>query len=358
MEARRARVALVMPVRNEEAAVELTLMSVLASRRLPDECIVADGLSVDQTVEKIERLRDGVFRERGIDLRIVPNRELWAGSGRNRAIEATSCDIVLLADFGNPLDPLWVERMIRPFETDPTVDVVTGMFLPREESDYEHCVGAIHYFDNTLVARLTEKERLALVPKVVAPGGLSIALTRKIWQRAGGLPEWLPKAQDKLFSRKLYALGATVAIAWDAYVKHHMRSTPGALFKQMFLYGRGNGQSRYVSKHFLKLTGFYSINFCLLALWTLSWVFPTAAIPLIVAYLYRAGWQKLRVVDGKIKKSSYLWLAPLVVFPRDLGVMLGHVVGWLEWLFIPRYRRLFWGYVKDCPPDRLPVLAR
>ncbi len=350
---KRVTVALVMPVRNEERAVEETLSAVLASTRLPDECVIADGMSSDRTAEKIR-----AFQNRGLQIRVVPNPTVFCGGGRNRAIEQTNCEVIVIADFGNRVDPKWIENIVRPFEEQKDVDVVGGMFRPWIRSDFEHCMAAIHYFEDYTLDQYSEEERERLLPEVLAPGGMCIAHTRRIWERAKGFPEWLAKGQDKLFSRKIHALGGRIAVAWDAIVHHHIRSTPGQVFKQLFLYGRGNGQMRYVSEHFFKLIGFYGLLLCLLVygfVFNVAWI---VALALSLAYYWHSGISKVRRIRARPWKTCYLWLTALALFARDFGTIAGHVFGWAEWIFQPRYRRLFREYTQDCPQKSLKVIAR
>ncbi len=350
---RRVKVALVMPVRNEENSVDATMAAVFASTRLPDEIIVADGMSNDRTVEKIMAYRRG-----DTDLRVLPNPTLFAGGGRNIGVRNTSCEIILLADFGNLLDSRWIEEMVKPFEERDDVDIVAGMFRPLVKSDFEHCMAAINYFHDYVLDRYTAEEKTALVPKVVLPGGLSIGMTRKIWEKAGGFPEWLHKAQDKLFSRKAHCVGARVCVAWNAFIFHHMRRTAKDIFMQLFLYGRGNGQGRYVDRHFLKLAAFYGLLLGLIASARTVPVAGAAALVLFAVYIYRSGIRKVVMVDGGLKHLRYLWIATTVLISRDLGSLLGHAAGWGEWLLVPRFRRLFREYAKGCDGGRLHILAR
>ncbi|MFM7151110.1 MAG: glycosyltransferase, partial [Gemmataceae bacterium] len=75
-------VSVVVPVRNEEAFIEKTLLQLL-SQDFPAngyEIIVADGRSTDTTREVVARLA-----ERHSNLILVDNPGLWSSRGRNRA---------------------------------------------------------------------------------------------------------------------------------------------------------------------------------------------------------------------------------------------------------------------------------
>jgi glycosyltransferase involved in cell wall biosynthesis len=338
----RVQVSLVMPVRNEEAMVEATLDAVFASTRLPDEIVISDGMSTDRTLEKVR-----AYGDRGVPMRVVANPTLYSGGGRNIGIRNASFDVILLADFGNKVDQHWIEEMIRPFEERDDVDIVAGLHRPWVTSDFEHCLAAIHYHHEYMLARYSPEQRLALVPKAIVPGGASLGLTRRIWERVGGYPEWLPRAQDRLFSRKAWCMGARVAVSWNAWTAHHMRRGPAEVFLQLFSYGRGNGRSRCIDRHVFRLLGVYGVVAALAVATTWSWMLGATAGALLIAYAYRAGLRKILKVDGGLNQLRYLWMAPCVVFSRDLGVLLGHLAGWLEFGCSTRYRRLFTAYTKD-----------
>lgn len=340
-----------MPVRNEEESVDATMNAIFSSTRLPDEIIIADGMSDDGTVARFM-----AYRGRGIDIRIVPNPAIYSGGGRNAGVRESSGDLVILADCGNPVAANWIEEMARPFEEQQEVDIVCGVFEPLVSGDFEHCLAAIQYSHNYLLADYSDEQRNALIPRVLLPGGGTIAMTRATFDAVGGYPEWLHRAQDKVFSRKAYALGMRVVVNWHARIVHHMRSTPAEVFRLTFEYGRGNGRSRFVNRHFFKLAGFYGSLLGLVAGAAITYWSLFIAIVALLAYTVHSGLRKVIRKDKGLKKLKYLWMTPAVLWPRDLGVLLGHVLGWLEWYIVPRYRRLFTKYMQGGDPARLPVL--
>lgn len=350
--AKRLTVALVMPVRNEETVVHRTLDAVFASSRLPDEIVIADGMSTDRTVERIK-----TYQGRHVPVHVVQNPTIYSGGGRNRAIASTACEVILLADFGNIIEPDWIAAMVRPFEEAVDVDMVAGMMRPLVTTDFEHCMAAIHYHDEYMLTRYSAAKRDSLLPTEIAPGANSLAIDRGVWERVGGFPEWLHRAQDKLFSRKAYCLGARVHVAWNACIAHHMRSTSRQVFKQLFSYGRGTGRSRYISGHCVKLAGFYGLLMVLGVSSLFAAELGVVGAALLAAYYYRSGLRKVMIVDHGLKKTRYLWLTAAVLFPRDVGTLLGHLVGWCEWFFVPKYRTLFWAYMEGCDRWTLRLLS-
>lgn len=348
------RVALVMPVRNEERYVAATLEAVFASTRLPDEIVVADAMSTDGTVAAIR-----AYADRGVPIKIVSNPTLWCGGGRNAAIEATDCDIIILGDFGNAFEPGYIEHVARAFEEDDGLDMVGGLFRIGVSTEFEHCVAAIHYHEDYVLDRLSRDEIERLLPDVLLPGGLCTSFTRRIWLAVGRQPEWLAKGQDKLFSRKVHAAGGRTALVWDAKLLYRrVRGRPGALFRQLFLYGRGNGQMHFLSKHVVKLAAVYGAVLLLLVFGLIAhWSFALAALALFCAYLWQAGLRKVIAVDGGLRTWRYVTIAVTVLLLRDAGSLLGHAVGWAEWVLVPRYRENYHRYMGGLPASRIQLVA-
>ena len=350
---RRRRVALVMPVRNEEDAVDATMAAVFNSTRLPDEIIVADALSSDATVD---RLRP--WQQRGVPLKVVRNSTIYCGGGRNVAARHSSCDVIVIVDFGNPVFPGYIEEMVRPFEEQDGIDVTMGILLPLMHTPFEHCMGTIYYDENILLRDYSLAQKQALLPAVLLPGGGCIAMTRSFLDRMGGYPEWLARSQDRLFSRKAHGLGVRIAVAWDAYCYNHVRSNPWQVWRMAYGWARCNGQSRYLRKHLLKALPFYGLIAGLLAWSPAQPLAALAALGLFMAYTARAGYRRLLRVDGGLRDVSYLWHVPALLAAGDLATIAGHAVGWFEWCSRPELRRAYYAYVEGCPPALLPVVER
>ena len=338
---KRRTVALIMPVKNEERSVAPTLDAVFASTRLPDEIIIADGQSVDRTLERVE-----AYTGRGVPIHIVPNPQIFAGAGRNCAAAVATSDILLFLDFGNLVHPRWIEEMTRPFEQDVTVDAVGGLFEPYVESDFEHCVARIQYGGMMLFSRLPRTEQLARVPSEPRLSGLGMAVARGCYQRLGGMPTWLRAAEDKLFGRKLLIARARIVLSLDALVYHHIRKDPRALFMQNLIYARGSGHIAHTHSVYSKRLLFYA---AILVAVGYGAAHPAVLpVPLLIfaAYLYRAGVRQLtKVGEGNVRFGQLLQV-PRVVIASDVGAFLGYFIGLFDWITKPQYRQLYQDYMK------------
>lgn len=353
---RRRSVALVMPVRNEAESVFMTLDSLYSGTRIPDEVIVADGRSTDATREEVARWA----AERGRpEVRVVDNPAIWCGGGRNAGIRASSSELLIFADFGNAFEPDFIEEMVRPFEERPEVDLVAGLFRPMPTSEFEHCAAAIHYFEDYRIDDYAPDQLEALLPEMVAPGGMAFGASRAACERMGDFPEWLFKGQDKLFGRKARALGAEVAVAWRAFVRHHVRGSPRALWRQLHLYGRGFGQQRYLNRMAVKLTALYAAVLALLGLGLAHPAFAAIGLLLFMAHYWRGFLRRLLALrDKRRPRPIHLWHGLTALLARDLGAITGAAAGWWDWFTKREFRDRFQAYMVGCARERVTLVAR
>ena len=188
-------------VKDDEQAVASTMESILAQTRRPDEIVVGDQHSADDTVARILAYERG-----GIPIRIVQARRVGAAGGRNAAIAAARHEIIAAADFGNVLDEAWLEEIVKPFEQDAAVDLAAGVALPeRAANRFQRYASAVMY-----PAGQPEAHQGTWFRTPALAGGASMAFRKQTWRRAGGFPEWLRTAEDKLFSRRVHRFGGTV----------------------------------------------------------------------------------------------------------------------------------------------------
>ncbi|WJG09751.1 glycosyltransferase [Aliiglaciecola sp. LCG003] len=337
-------IALLMPSLNEESSAATTLDSIFRSTRLPDEIIVADGGSTDRTLEIVSQ-----YQNRGVDLIVVNNPEVFAGAGRNLAFSYSKSDILMLMDFGNVVEPDWIEKMAKPFELESTMDFVSGAFLPKSESDFEHAVACILYHNNALIDKIPLAELMEKLPSDQSPGALSLAISRDMWIKLDGMPAWLRAAEDKLFGRKMMTFQPTYKLLPNVRIGHHMRSNMMQVFKQMQTYYRGNGRTCLLHKHVIKLLLLYLISFALLPL---AYVNPSVLAAMLIlwgAYNWKSGVSKIIKVDSGLTNKRYIWYATKIVMARDLGILSGTILGWLDWFFTPIFKRKYAEYVANTP---------
>lgn len=113
-------ISVVMPVYNEAANIISTLEALYNNTVLPDEVIVADGGSTDNTIQLI--------KERFPQATVINNPEKNAAAGRNEGIKKAHGDIVAFTDGDCIVDKHWIENISKAF-SENEVDGLGGKVL-------------------------------------------------------------------------------------------------------------------------------------------------------------------------------------------------------------------------------------
>jgi glycosyltransferase involved in cell wall biosynthesis len=235
----RAKISLICTTYNEEASINELLDSLLSQSRLPDEIVIVDGGSTDQTVDLVSTYaKDSDL----VTLLIEPGANI--AQGRNIAIAKAKFDVLASIDGGCWADKHWLRNLIRPFEEDSNLDIVAGFFAPDARTEFEACLGEFMHpqFD-------------AVGTEQFLPSSRSIAFRRECWQAVGGYPEWLYTGEDALFDLRLKDAGYKFAFAGDAIVHWRPRSNWRELYKQYYLYAKGAAEANIVSRTITKAYG-------------------------------------------------------------------------------------------------------
>ena len=334
-----------MPGRNEEAAVDATMRALMASTRIPDEIIVADGRSTDAT-----RGRLSAWQRPDVPLTVIDNPGLFCGAGRQAAFEASRAEILIAFDFGNLPDPGYLEAMARPLEEDPSIDFVAGIFRPLVESPFEEAVAAIAFHERFLFDRLDLGDLLAKRPPPSRNfPGTAVAWRRSAWQQSGGMPVWLPTYEDVTFSRKLVADGARLGEQTQAFLWHHMRGDLPSFRRMCFNYARGRALTGSVDPRVPRALAAWTLIFILAVTGMLWWPSGLAALLLVGLYCYRSGLRQLIVADRGIRSAARLVTGARIVLARDFGTVAGCIAGLWKWATESRWRRCLAAYFGTGP---------
>lgn len=132
-------ISVVIPTYNAAALIGRTLHSVLTQTVLPDEVIVADDASTDDTVALAEA------KLVGIPHRLIRCERNSGGPGEpmNRAIEAATGEWIITLDHDDELVPDRVERLVNAMPLAADCGVVIGRMIVRPESaDRGHLLDA------------------------------------------------------------------------------------------------------------------------------------------------------------------------------------------------------------------------
>lgn len=321
-------VSVITTVFNEADSIGRLLSSLAAQSRLPDEIVICDGGSRDDTVAQIRAWAS----TSKVPVKVIVEDGANISRGRNVAIAAATGPLIAATDAGVRLEQRWLEHLIAPWEaTKPGDDTVAvaGFFLPDVEGSFQTAMAAT-------VLPLQED----IDPNRFLPSSRSVAFTKEAWAAVGGYPEWLDYCEDLIFDFAINDLrpNQSTAFVWSpkAVVYFKPRSTLRSFWTQYFRYARGDGKADLFRKRHAIRYFIYFIAFPALighALWGFSarWLGWVGLLFGVVAYCWRP-WQRLAILGRNLswreRLEAILWV-PAIRAVGDLAKMAGYPVGWI-----------------------------
>lgn len=308
------KVTFIATVFNEEKNVKFLLESLFSQTKFPDEIIIVDGGSTDNTVSEISSFK---FPESAANARIKllfkkGNRSV----GRNEAIKNSSNEIIVCSDAGCILDKNWIKNIVNPF-ADKDIDVVAGYYEGKSENVFQKCL--IPYV-------------LIMPDKVDAnnflPATRSMAFKKSIWEKVKGFPEKFSNNEDYVFAKKLEKNKAKIVFEKKAIVYWIPRNNFKDTFIMFYRFAKGDAESKIfrpkISLIFLRYTiGLFLVIFYLIFK---SEIILNAILILILLYIL---WSIVKNYKYVKKNAAILYL-PLLQITSDIAVIIGTIRGFLR----------------------------
>lgn len=310
-------VSVIATVLNEGRAIVRLLDSLAAQSRRPDEVVIVDGGSSDDTLSIMNQYAAGG----ALPLRVLSRPGCNISAGRNAAIAAARGEIIASTDAGVRLTDDWLRALVAPL-SDPKVQVVGGFFVPDPHTPFEVAMGA-----TVLPARSDVSAERFL------PSSRSVAFRKQAWQAIGGYPEWLDYSEDLVFDLQLRHRFGSFVFVPEATVYFRPRASLRAFARQYYRYARGDGKAdlwrkrhavRYIT-YLLLLPGLLALAFAHSPLWI------GALLAGAAAYTYRP----YRRLAGSMAHLSFpqklyaIALVPCIRLVGDVAKMIGYPVGWV-----------------------------
>jgi len=216
------KVSVVIPVFNEASSIGPLLEALLAQTLPPDEIVITDAGSSDNTKEIISD-----YVHRGAPVRLVSSGRALPGRARNLAASQAHNEWLALIDAGTFPEKNWLESLVARA---PEADVVYGTYEPVTDSLFKVCaaisyIAPSYYYEGTLIR-----------PTSVA----SALIKRSVWDSVGGFPEHLRSAEDLLFMQKIEGARFTIARAPHAKVNWQLKASVWSTFTRLTSYARNN----------------------------------------------------------------------------------------------------------------------
>jgi glycosyltransferase involved in cell wall biosynthesis len=320
------KVSVIATVKNEGEAIRPLLDSLIQQTRIPDEVVICDGGSQDNTLQILEEYK------RWLPLKVVIAPGANISQGRNQAIAKAEGPIIAATDAGVILSPYWIEDLIQPILEQKSA-VVSGWFEPDPYTDFEVIMGS------TVLP-----SRKDIDPKQFLPSSRSLAFLKGIWAAVGGYPEWLDHSEDLVFDLALREKVGIFPLVDTAVAYFRPRSSLRAFFRQYYAYARGDGKANlWPKRHAIRYaTYFVGVPLLLRLIWREKWPGWLMLLLGIGTYSSRPA-QRLWVNTHGWRPPSRLRalaLIPIIRLVGDMAKMIGYPVGlWWRWRNRPRAGR-------------------
>lgn len=319
-------VSVIATIYNESEAIGRLLSSLAMQSRTPDEIVICDGGSRDETVALIRAWASD--SQIPVKLLIEPGANI--SRGRNVAITAAQGPLIAATDAGVRLDPMWLEQLVAPWDAagDNRQPVASaGFFLPDVKGVFQSAMAAT-------VLPLQDD----IDPQRFLPSSRSVAFTKEAWAAAGGYPEWLDYCEDLIFDFAVNSLrpNSPTAFEWrpKALVYFQPRANLSSFWTQYYRYARGDGKANLFLKRHLIRYFTYLVALPVLIIYAIwgafaSWLGWIGLAMGVITYCRRP-WQRLAVIGRDLswpeKMRAALWV-PVIRVVGDVAKMVGYPVG-------------------------------
>lgn len=302
------KVSLITTVLNEESSIEHFLSSIGIQTQKPNEVIVVDAGSTDNTVEIIKSFQP-LLRNLKILLKKGANRS----AGRNLAVKSAKNEIIVMSDAGCRLDKEWVKEISRPF-IDKKIKVVAGFYLAESKTVFQKCVAPY---------ALVMPDRVN--PKNFLPSSRSMAIRKTVWKKSGGFPENYSDNEDFVYAHILKRKKINVFFVREAVVYWFPRKNIKQFWTMIYRFARGDAEAGLrrikIASIFLRYVVFIFFGLSCLIFNDLLAFF----ILVIFFYIFWSIFKNYKYV----KDLRAIFLLPLLQFISDFAIILGSIVGGL-----------------------------
>lgn len=292
------KVTLIITIKNEEKTLLPLLKAIEKQSRLPDEVVIVDGGSSDNSVPLLQAWSPSfpvkILKKPG-------NRSV----GRNAAIAAATNPIIAITDAGCFPEQNWLRFVVEPIQKG-SVDIIAGYYRSSAKTPFEQAT-AVYML---VMPKQVDKDHFL-------PATRSMALLKSAWKKVGGFPEQYQWNEDYVFARMLQSAGFRMGFRQDAVVVWSPPSTWKSFLLQVYRFAYGDIVSGIVRPKVLSLFGRYLIFTALLLF------YPLIGITFFLIYLVWA-WSK----NGEyVSFPQNVMLLPSMQVVSDITVMLGSLSG-------------------------------
>ncbi len=313
------KISVVVPVRDEARTIAALLEGLLGQTLRPDEIVITDGGSEDQT-----RAIIGEFIERGAPVKLLTDEDSMPGRSRNISVSNAKNDWVAFIDAGITPAKNWLQSLADQVAEPARAEVVYGSYEPIIENFFTECAAIAYVPPPTITTE----------GPVLPYSFASALMPRAAWEKAGGFPEHLRSAEDLIFMQRVEAAGFRIARAPAAVVHWSIQPSLWRTFKRFVTYARNNMRAglwrnwqRQICLRYAVLALLFVPSILFGARWLVAPTFFWLA--LMTARALRALLQNRQYYPASVFRNS---LRLLMIVPILTVIDLATFVGTAQWL--------------------------
>lgn len=220
-------VSIIIPIRNEERFITRCLKSILQQSVKPDEIIVVDGRSTDQTREIIRQ-----FMITYPQIQLLDNPQQTAPYAMNLGVQASTGEIILRVDGHCEIAPDYIERCLETLHK-TGAGCVGGPLRNEGETYWAKAIALAMSSPFGVGNALFRYAQQAMEVDTLAFG----AYHRSVIEQVGPFNEELTRNQDDEYNYRVRAAGYKIWLDPRIRSTYYTRSNLRSLWKQYFQYG-------------------------------------------------------------------------------------------------------------------------
>lgn len=311
------KVSLISTVLNEEKNIRTFLDSIIKQTRKPDEVIVVDGGSKDKTYEILKK-----YSKKHKWIKIYKKIGFNISQGRNYAIKKSQGSIIFTSDSSTEFEKDWIKKILDGFKEN--VDIVFGRWY----------IEPSNIVEKFLVSRTPNWDKIN--PDKFIPSNRQVAFKRYVWEKVGGFPEHLKRADDNWFHLRAHSLGFKYYFVKNAKVSWILERNLRKMVKLAFLDSKTEGFSFMFIKRKIYLLEFLllflGIALILLGIFVQLEILIYSIILGLIFSTFIGGY----IPYTKFKETELFFAGPFLT----VLLYFAHVFGVLTGMFQRTYKKI------------------
>jgi glycosyltransferase involved in cell wall biosynthesis len=315
------KISVIIPILNEEASLKQLLDNLLKQTLKPDEILICDTGSSDNSILIIDN-----YIKKNKSIRLVNKKSTCRGSGRNLSIKDSKNNLIAMIDAGTFPKNNWLEKLSEPIINDNKIKIVYGSVIPVRDNIFEKCLATItigKFYKNC----------------VLNPTVSSLLIEKNCWKLVGGFPESKEGkyvVEDLIFLNRIDQLNLKSQKVEDAIVYWYLAKNYVELFNRTSSNSRGGIDKGYAKNwHYGILRNFLVYIFLLILTFTISLKF----FSLFVVFHFFRVYTYIKKVKEHNLKNIFSYLKEFILISIQIIVIdLASIHGFLKWFFFDMIR--------------------